>query len=487
MFPHSVFPDTAQVNAQGQLVIGGCNTLDLASEYGTPLYVLDEATLRDRCRSFTREFQKLHAASQVSYACKAYVNPALARIFGEEGLGLDVVSGGELAVAINVGFPLERVFFHGHNKSAEELTTAVQENIGYVVVDSFHELEELDRLASAAGKTQDILVRVSPGVDPHSHAYTTTGTLDSKFGFSIQTGHAAKAVRLALASSSLQLKGIHFHLGSPIFELEPYRVATELVLRFAAGFREEGLDLQEFSPGGGFAIAYTRDQKPPSVAEYAETIVSAMTSTCEELGMELPRLHIEPGRSIIGPAGVALYSVGAIKDIPGVRKYVSVDGGMGDNIRPALYQASYEVVAAGKADRKPVDAVTIAGKFCESGDILATDVMLPELAEHGQLIDALELASPVITPNGDGVNDALDMRFVVFKLDAAIPTLALYDLAGRQVAEVEATPTATGHRFTWAGRNEAGAVVAPGMYLYRLDLGAESGPGTHAGAISVVY
>ena len=213
MFPQTVFPDTAQVDAQGQLIIGGCNTLDLAAEYGTPLYVLDEATLRDRCRSFTREFQKLHPASQVSYACKAYVNPALARIFDEEGLGLDVVSGGELAVAVNVDFPMERVFFHGNNKSAEELTTALQESIGYVVVDSFHELEELDRLASAAGKTQDILVRVSPGVDPHTHVHTTTGTLDSKFGFSIQTGHAAEAVRRALASSSLQLKRHPFSPG----------------------------------------------------------------------------------------------------------------------------------------------------------------------------------------------------------------------------------------------------------------------------------
>ncbi len=380
MFPHTVFPDTAQVGSQGQLVIGGCNALELALQYGTPVYVLDEATLRDRCRNFIREFQKLHHSCRVSYACKAYINPALARIFDEEGLGLDVVSGGELAIALNVGFPLDRVYFHGNNKSAEELTAALQENIGYVVADSFHELEQLDHLASLAGKVQDILIRVSPGVDPHSHAYTTTGTLDSKFGFSIQTGHAADAVRRALAAPNLGLRGLHFHLGSPIFELEPYRVATELVLRFAAGFREEGLDLQEFSPGGGFAIAYTRDQRPPSIAEYAEAIVGTMTSTCEELGMAPPRLLIEPGRSIIGPAGVALYRVGAIKDIPGVRKYVSVDGGMGDNIRPALYQASYEVVAAGKADREPVDTVTIAGKYCESGDILAADIMLPEIA-----------------------------------------------------------------------------------------------------------
>ena len=385
MFPHTVFPDTAQVNPQGQLVIGGCNTLELASQYGTPVYVLDEETLRARCRSFLREFQQRHSAIQIAYACKAYINPALARIFQEEELGLDVVSGGELAIAHSVDYPLDRVYFHGNNKSPQELTEAVEYGIGYVVVDSFHELDLLDQIAASAGKTQDILLRVSPGVDPHSHAYTTTGVLDSKFGFSIQTGHAAEGVRRALAAANLRLRGLHFHLGSPIFELEPYRTATELVLRFAAQFREEGLDLQEFSPGGGFAIAYTRDQKPPAIADYAETIVSTMTATCQELGMATPRLTIEPGRSIIGPAGVALYRVGAIKDIPGVRKYVSVDGGMGDNIRPALYQATYEVVAAGKADLEAVEKVTIAGKYCESGDLLASDVMLPELAA-GDLI-----------------------------------------------------------------------------------------------------
>ena len=249
MFPHTVFPDTARINSQGQLVIGGCNALELASQYGTPVYILDEATWRDRCRSFTREFQKRHASCRVSYACKAYINPALARIFEDEGLGLDVVSGGELAIANSVGFPMDRVYFHGNNKSPEELAEAVRESIGYVVVDSFHELELLDHVASDAGRTQDILIRVSPGVDPHSHAYTTTGIQDSKFGFSIQTGDASDAVRRALSASHLRLRGLHFHLGSPIFELEPYRVATDLVLRFAAKFREEGLDLQEFSPG----------------------------------------------------------------------------------------------------------------------------------------------------------------------------------------------------------------------------------------------
>ena len=402
MFPDAVFPDTAQVNAQGQLVIGDCNTLDLCDEYGTPVYVLDEATLRSRTRSFIREFQRRHPSSQISYACKAYINPALARIFDEEGLGLDVVSGGELALALSVGFPMDRVYFHGNNKTPDELAEAVEHGIGYVVVDSFHELDLLGQIASAAGRAQDILIRVSPGVDPHSHVYTTTGILDSKFGFSIQTGHAAEAVRRALSADNLRLRGLHFHLGSPIFELEPFAVAIDLVLRFAAQFREEGLDLQEFSPGGGFAIAYTRDQQPPDIADYAETIVATMISTCEELGMAAPRLVVEPGRSIVGPAGVALYRVGAIKDIPGVRKYVSVDGGMGDNIRPALYQAAYEVVAAGKANRQAVEKVTIAGKYCESGDLLASDVMLPEMTA-GDII-AIPAAGAYCAPMASNYN-----------------------------------------------------------------------------------
>ncbi|HCP22581.1 MAG TPA: diaminopimelate decarboxylase, partial [Dehalococcoidia bacterium] len=385
MFPQSVFPDTAQIDSKGELSIGGCSASDLADEYGTPVYVLDEETLRARCRSFIDEFRKLYPNTNVSYASKAYINPALARIFQEEGMGFDVVSGGELATLIASEVSTGEIYFHGNNKTPQELSEALNNSIGWVVVDSFHELRLLDQLAGEAGKTQDILIRVSPGVDPHTHVYTTTGVLDSKFGFSIQTGHAAEAVRMGLAAENLNLRGLHFHLGSPIFELEPYRVATELVLKFAAEFREEGLEMTRFSPGGGFAIGYTRDQEPPPVSDYAETIVSTMTATCQELGMEPPSLVIEPGRAIIGPAGVALYRIGAIKDVPGVRKFVSVDGGMGDNIRPALYQAEYEVVAATKANQEPSEKVTIAGKYCESGDLLASDIMLPSL-ESGDLL-----------------------------------------------------------------------------------------------------
>ena len=380
MFPKNVFPETSEIDSHCQLVIGGCNTLDLAAEFGTPVYVIDELTVRNRCREFVKQFSSIYPNSKVLYASKAYINPALAKIFQEEGLGLDVVSGGEFAVAKAAGFPLQEVYFHGNNKTPDELTQSLQCGIGRVVVDSFHELEVLNEIASINGKVQDILIRVSPGIDPHTHAYTTTGIIDSKFGFSIQTGDAEKAIKWALNAEHLALIGLHFHLGSPIFELEPYTAATDLVLRFAAQFREDGLNLREFSPGGGFAIAYTRDQVPPEISDYASSIVSTMTATCEELGMEYPKLLIEPGRSIIGPAGVALYKLGEIKDIPGVRKYVSVDGGMGDNIRPALYQAAYEVISAAQADEAGDDKVTIAGKYCESGDVLATDIFLPRLS-----------------------------------------------------------------------------------------------------------
>lgn len=385
MFPKHVFPDTAQVNRHGHLSIGGCDVVDLAFEYGTPLYVFDEVTLRARCQSFVREFSNRYPSTTVLYASKAFMNKALVRLFMEEGLGLDVVSGGELALAQAVGFPRERVYFHGNNKTRQELEEALDWGIGRIVVDSFHELRLLNLVARSKGVTQDILIRVSPEVDPHTHVHTSTGILDSKFGFPMGTGDAKQAVLDALEASNLRLVGIHFHLGSPIFELEPYVTAIEKVLAFASRFREEGLELREFSPGGGFAIAYLRSQSPPTIAQYAGTITGALLEGCETYGLERPRLLIEPGRAIVGPAAVAVYHVGAIKNIPGVRKYVSVNGGMGDNIRPALYDAKYEAVVANRMDVQPSETVTIAGKYCESGDILVRDVALPPV-ESGDII-----------------------------------------------------------------------------------------------------
>ena len=376
-FPNaSLFPHTAEVTSQGNLVLGGCDTTQLTAEFGTPLYVFDEVTLRGMCREFVGGFRERYPDSTVIYACKAFINVALAQLLKEEGLGLDVVSGGESAVAQRVDFPPQKIYFHGSNKGREELEMALDYGIGRVVVDNFYEIELLGEIASQRGVVQDILLRVSPGIDPHTHVYTTTGVLDSKFGFSIQTGQAKEAVEKVMEAKSIRLVGLHFHLGSPIFELEPYTRAMEVALDFAS---QVGLPLQEISPGGGFAIAYTRDQRPPSVEEYAEAIASTLQ------GQNSPHLVVEPGRAIVGRAGVALYSVGASKDVPGVRRYISIDGGMGDNIRPALYQAQYEAVIANKMVEEESEMVSVAGRFCESGDVLLRDVLLPRL-EPGDIL-----------------------------------------------------------------------------------------------------
>ena len=380
-----LFPMTAGVNTADHLTIGGCDATALAAEFGTPLLVYDEDTLRSMCRQFVDGFTSRYPNTLVAYASKAFLNIAIAKLVTEEGLGMDIVSGGELAVAIAAGVPMDKVYFHGNNKSPQELEFAVESGIGRVVIDSFNELSMLDEIAGNKGVVQDVMIRLSPNVDPHTHAFTTTGILDSKFGFAIETGDSARAIRQAIAAPNLNLVGIHFHLGSPIFELEPYAEAVDTILTYLAPFREEGLELQEFSPGGGFAIGYTRDQPPPDISEYAETIASALKARCADLGFGEPKMTIAPGRSIVGRAGVTLYTVGAIKDIPTVRKYVSVDGGMGDNIRPALYGAKYEAVVASRMSDAPEEVITLAGKYCESGDILIRDIEMPVL-EAGDIV-----------------------------------------------------------------------------------------------------
>ncbi len=381
MFVKKVFPDTASASDTGELCIGGMTSTDLVEQFDTPLYVLDQKTIEARCESFVDAFTGLHSNTDVVYASKAYINASLASVITSKNMGFDVVSGGELAIIAASGADLSRVYFHGNNKTEDELTYAVRLGIGRIVVDSFYELELLNKVAKDLNVVQGVLLRISPAVDPHTHVYTTTGILDSKFGFAIDTGDAEEAILEAIESSNIDLKGVHFHLGSPIFEIEPYEVAVDLVLRFVHRFSDK-FTLEEFSPGGGFAIAYTRNDDPPQIQEYAEAIVTTMRNTCSDLKMDLPKLIIEPGRSIIGPAGVALYTVGAIKDIPGVRKYVSVDGGMGDNIRPALYESEYEAVVLNKIDQENTEIVTIAGKYCESGDILIKDINLPHIEKN---------------------------------------------------------------------------------------------------------
>ncbi len=372
----SLFPLTAKVK-QGHLYIGGCDTFELVREYGTPLYVFDEVTLRSKCQEFKNEFTKRYSNTMVAYASKAFLNRAWAQILKEEELGLDVVSGGELSTAHSVNFPLEKVFFHGNNKTPDELKLALELRVGRVIVDNFYELELLNKLAGEASTKQEILLRLAPGIDAHTHRYTTTGILDSKFGFPVATGQAETAVAKAMSASNLNLVGLHFHLGSPVHELSPYELAIDLILRFAKEMETKyHFQLKELSPGGGFAVQYILDSHALGIAKYAETITSTLLNTTSKLSLGQPKLIVEPGRAIVAQAAVALYTVGAIKDIPNIRKYVCIDGGMGDNIRPALYEAKYEALVANKMDEEESIKVSIAGKYCESGDILARDVTL---------------------------------------------------------------------------------------------------------------
>ena len=408
----SLFPLTAEVSKQGHLIIGGCDSVELATEFGTPLYLFDEFSLRSKCTEFKAEFSQRYADTTIIYACKAFINGALALIFKEEGLGLDVVSAGELGITQSVGFPLDMVYFNGNNKSAEEIRLALKCHIGRIVVDNFHELKMLAEMAKESDWKPDILLRLSPGVEPHIHKYVATGAVDSKFGFPLFSGD--KAVAQAMSAPNLNLVGLHFHLGSLIFEDEPYQESIEFILDFAAEMKQRyNFQLRELNVGGGFAIQYTLDSPAPPISFYAEAIVSRLISKCQELKLALPRLIVEPGRAIVGRAGVALYRVGVVKDIPGVRCYVSIDGGMADNIRPALYGSKYEAVVANKVLEKETRKVTIAGKFCESGDILVKDINLPPVSA-GDII-AIPDCGAYCLPMASNYNSSLKPAIVLVK------------------------------------------------------------------------
>jgi diaminopimelate decarboxylase len=377
-----VLPDSATVNQQGHLEVGGCSLTQLATEFGTPLYVYDEATIRNRAREYTRGLQTSYpGASRVCYAAKAYCAPWLLQLLADEGLGLDVVSGGELYVARASGFPPERIYFHGNNKSEDELWLALDIGVHRVVVDNLEEVERLSRLATDLRKTQSVLLRVAPGVQAHTHEHIATGVVDTKFGVNIQTGAAEQVAGVIQAASGLKLVGLHAHIGSQVFEVEPYQQTIERVVQLAARLRDTfGFKLEEFSPGGGFGMRYTPDDPEPLAPPLAtRALAEALCTSAHRhgFGAALPSLTIEPGRSIVGPSAVALYRVGSIKHIQGVRTYVAVDGGMADNIRPATYGARYTALLANRANEQPTDTLAIAGRYCESGDVLIRDVKLP--------------------------------------------------------------------------------------------------------------
>lgn len=381
-----ILPLTAAADDAGRLSIGGCDLRELADRFGTPLYVYDEHSIREACRAYRGAFETELPSVRVLYAAKAWLSPALTRILVEEGLGMDVVSGGELHTALAGGMPAEQLGFHGNAKGVDELEQALDAGVGRIIVDNDDELDTLDRLTRKRNAAQTIMLRITPGVNARTHIKTTTGLRDSKFGFPLPSGQAAAAVERALAAPGLDLSGFHIHLGSPIYDLQPYRDGIAVAAGFAAEMQQRhGYRWREFSPGGGFAIGYTDDRLPPDHAAYAEAVSGALRAACEDHGLPLPEVHIEPGRSVVGRAGLALYSVVSRKEIPGTRSYVAVDGGMADNVRPAMYDSQYRALAAERIRAPAERTVTIAGKFCESGDVLVRDAQLPDL-QPGELI-----------------------------------------------------------------------------------------------------
>lgn len=377
---------TMRSNEEGILEIGGVDVLRLREEFGTPLVVIDEQLVRDTCRDYRTCFGRAPNGGSVLYASKAFLTPALCRIMESEELGLDVVSGGELYIAREAGFPMDRVVFHGNNKSEEELEMALDLGVGRIVVDNQSEMDLLARLARRRDQRTDIFLRITPGVEAHTHEYIRTGQIDSKFGFTLPDGSALQAARDISGDPFLRLRGFHCHIGSQIFSMDSYRHAARVMCRFVRDVREAcGVTVEELDLGGGFGIYYSEGDTPTTIQEYADAVILAVLEESAGLGIPVPRILVEPGRSIIGPAGTSLYTVGTIKEIPGHRKYVAVDGGMTDNIRPALYGARYEAVLANRTGETPGETVTLAGKCCESGDLLLRDVLLPP-ARTGDLV-----------------------------------------------------------------------------------------------------
>jgi diaminopimelate decarboxylase len=377
--PHTlkhVLPVSAGVNSKGHLEVGGLDCTELADEFGTPLYVFCEETFRTRAREFSKAFPD----STIYYAAKALSVVAVCQLANEEGLGMDVASGGELHVALESGFPPERLILHGNNKTQDEIDQAVDAGVGRIAIDN---LEEVDRVAQAAesrNRRQPVLIRVTPGVEAHTHHYVQTGQEDSKFGVSLEAGVAAEAVKRASQKDSLDLLGIHAHIGSNIFSFDPYAKTIELLFEFIAEMQKAGVHIREVSLGGGIGVPYVAGDYPVRLELLANLVREAADREAERHSIPLPQLSFEPGRFMVANACVTLYRVGVIKEIPGVRTYVSVDGGMSDNIRPALYESRYAAVVANKATHEPGEVVTIAGMHCESGDVLIRDVMLPKLA-----------------------------------------------------------------------------------------------------------
>ncbi len=378
-----LWPRTVSRTEAGALEIGGVSVLDLAAEHGTPAYLLDEDDLRARCRDFAAAF----ADADVYYAGKSFLCKAVVKVIDEEGLFLDVCSGGELAVALAAGFPPERMGFHGNNKSVSELRRALDAGVGRIILDSFQEIDRLTALAREAGKRPAVLIRVTVGVEAHTHEFIATAHEDQKFGFSLAGGAAFEAAVRVLDEDVLDLRGLHSHIGSQIFDTSGFEVSARRVLQLQAQIRDaRGVELVELDLGGGFGIAYTTQDDPSSAGDLAKRINKIVDAECAAEKLRRPKLSIEPGRAVVGPAVLTLYEVGTVKNVDGIRTYVSVDGGMSDNIRTALYDASYSATVAGRASEAPPMLARVVGKHCESGDIVVKDEFLPADVQPGDLL-----------------------------------------------------------------------------------------------------
>ena len=367
-----------QINEAGHLTIGGVDATELAAQYQTPLAVYDVSKIRDQIRRFKSVFEDNGVDYAVSYASKAFATIAMYQVIDQEDAHIDVVSGGELYTAVQAGFPMAHVSFHGNNKSQAELEMAVSNHVGVIVLDNFHEIELLNAVLEAHDTSAAVMMRITPGVSAHTHEYISTGQEDSKFGFDLNSGQAAKALQQVLANPRMNMLGIHAHIGSQIFELNGFQMAADKLVEIAADWHAQfGYQPEVINVGGGFGIQYTKDDHPLAPEAFVDAIVKTIKQSASDRGLDMPAVWIEPGRSIAGPAGYSLYTVGSRKDVPGLQSYLTVDGGMGDNIRPALYQAEYEAVLANDPAAKPTETVHLAGKYCESGDILIDNAKLP--------------------------------------------------------------------------------------------------------------
>ena len=377
-------PVTAKINSDGNLEIGGCDTVELVEKYGSPLYVIDEKTLRGICRDYKEAFSKYPKVNMM-FASKSLCTTAVSSILSSEGFGFDVVSAGEIYTVYKSGADMSKVLFNGNNKSFDELTLAIELGVGRISVDNFFELSLLDEIAKSHNKTVDILLRITPGIECHTHEYIQTGHLDSKFGFDLT--QIDGAVELVLTEyKNLKLHGLHAHIGSQIFETKVYHDEIEILVRELKRLDDKfSLKLDEINIGGGLGVKYTEKDVPPSTYEIADVILNSLSAAVQKFGIELPALFIEPGRSIVSTSGVTLYTIGSSKQVPKGKKYIAVDGGMADNPRPSMYQAEYSAIIANKPEMRPDTMVTVAGRFCESGDILIKDILLPS-PEEGDIL-----------------------------------------------------------------------------------------------------